>query len=106
MRPAAAGALGGGFWRLLSGLIFFVPLLGLAVARPPARYSVRCADGGISDDFIREVRERLRPDRKRAPVAGRIREPLLADPRCAGGALMRIGLRIDHPDVPPCPLRR
>jgi uncharacterized membrane protein len=28
---AKAGALGGGFWGLLFGLIFFIPLLGLAI---------------------------------------------------------------------------
>ena len=30
-----AGALGGAFWGLLFGLIFFIPLVGAAIAPPP-----------------------------------------------------------------------
>jgi len=36
----SAGALDGSFWGLLFGLIFFVPLLGMAVGAE----SVRCRD--------------------------------------------------------------
>ena len=33
--PTGAGALGGSFWGLLFGLIFFVPLLGAAIGAAP-----------------------------------------------------------------------
>ena len=36
-----AGALGGAFWGMLFGLIFFVPLLGAAIGAAPARSRVR-----------------------------------------------------------------
>jgi uncharacterized membrane protein len=54
---AAAGALGGGFWGLLFGLIFFIPPLGLAVGAASGALIGSMRDVGISDDFIRDVRE-------------------------------------------------
>ena len=57
----AAGAHGGGFWGLLFGLIFFVPLLGLAVGAATGALFGSMRDVGISDDFIREVREKVTP---------------------------------------------
>ena len=56
-----AGALGGGFWGLLFGLIFFVPLLGLAIGAASGALFGSLADVGISDDFIKDVRQRVTP---------------------------------------------
>lgn len=56
-----AGALGGSFWGLLFGLIFFVPLLGLAVGAAMGALAGSMADVGIDDDFIRGVRENVKP---------------------------------------------
>jgi uncharacterized membrane protein len=56
-----AGALGGAFWGLLFGLIFFVPLLGMAVGAAAGALSGSLADVGISDDFIRSIREKVTP---------------------------------------------
>jgi uncharacterized membrane protein len=55
------GALGGGFWGLLFGLIFFVPLLGLAIGAAAGALFGSMADVGISDSFIRDVREKVTP---------------------------------------------
>jgi len=55
------GALGGGFWGLLFGLIFFVPILGLAIGAASGALLGRMADVGISDSFIRSVREQVTP---------------------------------------------
>jgi uncharacterized membrane protein len=55
------GALGGGFWGLLFGLIFFVPILGLAVGAGLGALSGSLRDAGISDDFINDVREKVTP---------------------------------------------
>jgi uncharacterized membrane protein len=57
----AAGALGGGFWGLLFGLIFFVPILGLAIGAASGALMGSMRDVGISDDFIRDVREKVTP---------------------------------------------
>ena len=56
-----AGALGGGFWGLLFGLIFFVPILGLAIGAATGALIGSMADVGISDSFIRDVREKVTP---------------------------------------------
>ncbi len=55
------GALGGGFWGLLFGLIFFVPLLGLAIGAAAGALFGSLADVGISDSFIRSVRDKVTP---------------------------------------------
>jgi uncharacterized membrane protein len=55
------GALGGGFWGLLFGLIFFVPLLGLAIGAASGALFGSMADAGISESFIKSVREKVTP---------------------------------------------
>ncbi len=55
------GALGGGFWGLLFGLIFFVPLLGLAIGAASGALFGSMADVGISDSFIKSVRDKVTP---------------------------------------------
>jgi uncharacterized membrane protein len=56
-----AGALGGGFWGLLFGLIFFIPILGLAIGAATGALIGSMSDVGISDAFIRDVREKVTP---------------------------------------------
>ena len=56
-----AGALGGGFWGLLFGLIFFVPILGLAIGAGLGALAGSMRDVGISDVFIDNVREKVTP---------------------------------------------
>jgi uncharacterized membrane protein len=55
------GALGGGFWGLLFGLIFFVPLLGLAIGAAAGALAGSLTDVGISDSFIKNVRDKVTP---------------------------------------------
>jgi uncharacterized membrane protein len=56
-----AGALGGGFWGLLFGLIFFVPILGLAIGAATGALFGSLTDVGISDAFIKQVRDKVTP---------------------------------------------
>jgi len=56
-----AGAMGGAFWGFLLGLIFLVPLLGLAVGAAGGALAGSLTDVGIDDDFIRQVREQVTP---------------------------------------------
>jgi uncharacterized membrane protein len=58
---AGKGALGGGFWGLLFGLIFFVPLLGAAIGAAAGGLVGSLKDVGISDSFVRQVREKVSP---------------------------------------------
>lgn len=56
-----AGALGGAFWGMLIGLLFFMPWLGLAVGAVTGALSGKLSDYGIDDDFIKEVGETVEP---------------------------------------------
>ena len=58
---ARAGALGGAFWGVLIGLIFLMPLLGLAVGAAAGAAGGALRDYGIDDNFIKEVREKVKP---------------------------------------------
>ena len=53
----AAGALGGGFWGTLVGLLFLNPLLGAAVGAGVGAASGSLSDIGINDGFMRELGE-------------------------------------------------
>ena len=55
----AAGALGGGFWGSLVGLLFLNPLLGAAVGASIGAASGSLSDLGINDGFMRELGETL-----------------------------------------------
>lgn len=51
----AMGAMSGGFWGTLIGLIFLNPLLGLAVGAGAGAVSGALADVGINDDFMKDL---------------------------------------------------
>ncbi len=55
----ATGALGGGFWGALVGLLFLNPLLGAAVGAGVGAASGSISDIGINDGFMRELGETL-----------------------------------------------
>ncbi len=55
------GALGGAFWGLLFGLLFFVPIFGLAVGAGIGALVGHYAHYGISEDFIKQVRDKITP---------------------------------------------
>jgi uncharacterized membrane protein len=55
------GVLQGAFWGMLFGLLFFVPILGLAVGAGMGAVFGSLADIGIDDKFIKEVRSKVTP---------------------------------------------
>jgi len=55
------GALWGGFWGLLLGLIFLVPLAGLAFGAGAGAVAGGLIDVGIDDSFIKRVRAEVTP---------------------------------------------
>jgi uncharacterized membrane protein len=57
----AAGALSGGFWGMLIGMIFFNPLLGLAVGAGAGAISGKLADIGIDDKMMKDMAESFQP---------------------------------------------
>lgn len=57
----AAGAVSGGFWGTLVGMLFLNPLLGAAVGAASGAISGRLTDIGINDNFMKELAETLQP---------------------------------------------
>jgi uncharacterized membrane protein len=51
----AAGAVGGGFWGMLIGMIFLNPLLGAAAGAGAGALSGKLSDMGISDQMMKDV---------------------------------------------------
>jgi uncharacterized membrane protein len=56
-----AGALGGSFWGLLIGLLFWVPWVGLAIGAATGAVSGALTDIGIDNGFIKEVGSTIEP---------------------------------------------
>jgi uncharacterized membrane protein len=56
-----AGAMGGAFWGFLIGLIFFVPVLGLAAGALGGALGGKLSDLGIDDKFMKELGEQIKP---------------------------------------------
>lgn len=56
-----AGALGGAFWGMLIGLIFFMPWLGLAAGALGGALGGKFTDVGVDDKFIKEVGNTIEP---------------------------------------------
>lgn len=57
----AAGALSGGFWGALVGMIFLNPLFGFAVGTAAGALSGALQDVGIDDDFMKNLATTLKP---------------------------------------------
>ena len=56
-----AGALGGAFWGMFIGLLFFAPWLGLAIGAVSGGLVGKLTDTGVDDKFIKEVGETIEP---------------------------------------------
>ena len=56
-----AGALGGSFWGLLIGLLFWAPWLGLAIGAVTGALAGGLTDTGVDDKFIKEVGNAIEP---------------------------------------------
>jgi uncharacterized membrane protein len=59
----ASGAVGGGFWGALVGLLVLNPLVGAAVGAGAGALAGRFTDIGIEDAFLTSVGESLEPGR-------------------------------------------
>jgi len=57
----AMGAVGGGFWGMLIGMIFLNPLLGAAVGAGAGALSGRFTDLGINDQFMKDLADSFKP---------------------------------------------
>ena len=58
----AHGALSGGFWGSLIGLLFLSPLLGLGIGAATGAATGALADIGISDELMKRLAENMQPN--------------------------------------------
>jgi len=95
---AASGALSGGFWGMLLGLLFLNPLAGFAVGglagAGAGALSGSAIDYGINDDFIRSLAATLKPDTSALFVLVRKAQPekVLAELSRFKGHVLRTSL--------------
>lgn len=56
-----AGAISGGLWGALIGLIFMMPIFGLVVGAASGAVAGALSDFGINDDFMKNLASKLKP---------------------------------------------
>ena len=90
----AAGAVSGGFWGSLIGLIFLNPLLGLAVGASAGAVSGALADVGINDQFMKDLAATMQPGSSALFVLVRKATPdkVLAELQGTGGKVLKTSL--------------
>ncbi len=89
-----AGALSGGFWGTLIGLIFLFPLLGLAVGAVSGAVAGALTDVGINDKFMKDLAETMQPDSSVLFVLVRQATPdkVLEELQGSGGKILKTSL--------------
>jgi uncharacterized membrane protein len=93
----AAGAVGGGFWGSLIGLIFLNPLLGLAVGAASGAVSGALTDVGLDDKFMKELAATMSPGSSALFVLVRHATPdkVLQELQGTGGKILKTSLSHD-----------
>ena len=90
----AAGAVSGGFWGSLIGLMFLNPLLGLAMGAAAGAASGALTDVGIDDKFMKELAATMSPGSSALFVLVRKATPdkVLDELKGTGGTVLRTSL--------------
>ena len=93
----AAGAVSGGFWGSLIGLIFLNPLLGLAVGASAGAVTGALTDVGIDDNFMKEIEASLKPGSSTLFVLVRraTEDRVLEELKGTGGKILKTSLSHD-----------
>jgi len=94
MNLTGAGAVSGGFWGALIGLIFMMPLLGAAVGASAGAASGALSDLGINDKFMKDLAERMQPGGSVLFVLahGATPDKVLDELRGTGGKILQTSL--------------
>ncbi len=90
----ASGAVGGGFWGALIGLIFLSPVLGALIGGALGSVTGALSDIGIDDKFMKELSANMQPDSSTLFVLIRKITPdkVLEEIRPFGGKVLRTSL--------------
>ncbi len=96
MNSTAAGAVSGGFWGLLIGVIFLMPLLGASLGAASGALACALTDVGIDDNFMKELSNNLNPGNAALFVLVRkmTADKVLEAIKGTGGTVLRTSL--DH----------
>jgi uncharacterized membrane protein len=90
----AAGAVSGGFWGSLIGLMFLNPLLGFAVGAASGAVSGALTDVGVNDNFMKELAATMSPGSSALFVLVRKATPdkVLDEVKGTGGKVLKTSL--------------
>jgi uncharacterized membrane protein len=88
------GAVGGGFWGALIGMLFMAPLFGMAVGAMSGALSGALRDVGINDKFMKELAETMKPNSSALFVLVRKATPdrVLEELKGTGGKVLQASL--------------
>jgi len=94
VNTTAAGALSGGFWGTLVGVLFLNPLFGLAIGTAAGALSGALADVGIDDNFMKQLAQTLKPGTAALCVLVRRATPdkVLEEIKGYGGTVIKTSL--------------
>jgi uncharacterized membrane protein len=94
MSPAGAGAAGGALWGGLIGLLFLAPLFGMAIGAATGGLAGKFTDTGVSDDFLKQLGEKMPSGGAALIVLGRSDAPerVLERIRPYGGEVIQTSL--------------
>jgi uncharacterized membrane protein len=96
VNTTAAGAVTGGFWGLLIGAMFLMPLLGASLGAASGALAGALTDVGINDAFMKELSANLKPGNAALFVLIRkmTTDKVLEAIKGTGGTVLRTSL--DH----------
>jgi uncharacterized membrane protein len=96
MNTTAVGAASGGFWGLLIGSLFLMPLFGAAVGAASGALGGALTDYGINDPFMKDLAASIQPGNAALFVLIRrmTADKVLEDLRGSGGVVLKTSL--DH----------
>lgn len=94
--PTAAGAASGSFWGFLIGLLFMMPLVGVAIGAGAGALGGALSDFGINDRFMKNLAEVLQPGSAALFLLVRkmTADKVFEDLQGVGGTVLRTSL--DH----------
>ena len=96
----AIGAVGGGFWGALIGLLFLNPIMGMALGATAGAVSGTLRDLGINDQFMKNLAETMKPNTSALFVLVRKAQPerVLEQLKGTGGKVLQTSLSHEEVD--------
>ena len=94
MNTTAVGAASGGFWGLLIGSLFLMPVLGAAVGAASGALGGALTDYGVKDDFMKDLAGNIQPGSAALFVLIRkmTADKVLDEMRGTGGVVLKTSL--------------